>query len=127
MRLEGLATWDGGNSTWGGWARGIGTVPVCVSVQERAGVRDGFWQEKELWVYYLGFRIMSSIIAQQAKLDLELVPKEKRLKIGKCNERLNPRKIHREPIFQVVLDTLALTPCYSAFLITTDVLEVSMH
>ncbi|GJW72420.1 hypothetical protein Tco_0129337 [Tanacetum coccineum] len=34
---------------------------------------------------------MSSISAQQAKLDLELVTKEKRLEIGKCNERLNPR------------------------------------
>ncbi|GJV59095.1 retrovirus-related pol polyprotein from transposon TNT 1-94 [Tanacetum coccineum] len=30
-------------------------------------------------------RIMSSITAQQAKLDLELVPKEKMLEIGKCN------------------------------------------
>nr|GEV60850.1 hypothetical protein [Tanacetum cinerariifolium] len=63
MRLEGLATWDGGNSTWGGRARVIGkegcaswdlgkgtwggrvrvlgTVPVCVRVQEsenRGGV-----------------------------------------------------------------------------------------
>ncbi|GJV89406.1 hypothetical protein Tco_1533344 [Tanacetum coccineum] len=37
-------------------------------------------------------RIMSSITAQQAKLDLELVPKEKRLEIGKCNGRLNPKK-----------------------------------
>ncbi|GKE45760.1 hypothetical protein Tco_1473044 [Tanacetum coccineum] len=43
---------------------------------------------------------MSSITAQQAKLDLELVSKEKRLKIGKCNGRLNPGKIQREPIFQ---------------------------
>ncbi|GKD73012.1 hypothetical protein Tco_1331294 [Tanacetum coccineum] len=33
---------------------------------------------------------MSSITDQQAKLDLELVPKEKRLEIGKCNGRLNP-------------------------------------
>ncbi|GKB55648.1 hypothetical protein Tco_0911834 [Tanacetum coccineum] len=56
-------------------------------------------------------RIMSSITAQQAKLDLELVPKEKRLNIGKCNERLNPGKIQRETTFQVVLDALALTPC----------------
>ncbi|GJR50713.1 hypothetical protein Tco_1401234 [Tanacetum coccineum] len=63
---------------------------------------------------------MSSITAQQAKLDLELVPKEKRLEIGKCNGRLNPGKIQREPTFQVVLDSLALTPCYSAFLITAD-------
>nr|GEV45725.1 hypothetical protein [Tanacetum cinerariifolium] len=67
---------------------------------------------------------MSSSTAQQAKLDLELVPKEKRLEIRKCNERLNPKKIQREPTFQVVLDALALTPLYSAFLITADVLEV---
>ncbi|GJS89096.1 hypothetical protein Tco_0771732 [Tanacetum coccineum] len=69
---------------------------------------------------------MSSITAQQAKLDLELVPKEKRLEIRKCNGRLNPGKIQREPTFQVVLDALALTPCYFA-LITADVPEVYMH
>ncbi|GKA75497.1 hypothetical protein Tco_0781875 [Tanacetum coccineum] len=70
---------------------------------------------------------MSSITAQQAKLDLELVPKEKRFEIKKCNGRLNPGKKPREPTFQVVLDALALTPCYSAFLITADVPEVYMH
>ncbi|GJW82491.1 hypothetical protein Tco_0146466 [Tanacetum coccineum] len=70
---------------------------------------------------------MSSITAQQAKLDLELVPKEKRLEIRKCNGRLNPGKIQREPTFQVILDALALTLCYSAFLITVDVPEVYMH
>ncbi|GJR52348.1 hypothetical protein Tco_1402869 [Tanacetum coccineum] len=70
---------------------------------------------------------MSSITAQQAKLDLELVPKEKILDIGKCNGRLNPGKIQREPTFQVVLDALALTPCYSAFLITADVQKVYMY
>ncbi|GJV16960.1 hypothetical protein Tco_1362283 [Tanacetum coccineum] len=70
---------------------------------------------------------MSSITAQQAKLDLELVSKEKRLKIGKCNGRLNPGKIQREPIFQVVLDDLVLTPCYFVFLITADVPKVYMH
>ncbi|GKB50118.1 hypothetical protein Tco_0900871 [Tanacetum coccineum] len=63
---------------------------------------------------------MPFITTQQAKLDLELVPKEKRLEIGKCNRRLNPGKIQREPTFEVVLDPLALTPCYSAFLITAD-------
>ncbi|GJS02900.1 hypothetical protein Tco_0319408 [Tanacetum coccineum] len=73
----------------------------------------------------LGMRsiIMSSITAQQAKLDLELVPKEKRLEIGQCNGRLNPGKIQREPTFQVILDALALTLCYSPFLITVDVPE----
>nr|GEV54833.1 ribonuclease H-like domain-containing protein [Tanacetum cinerariifolium] len=70
---------------------------------------------------------MSFITAQQAKLDLELVPKEKRLEIGKCSKRLNPRKIQREPTFQVILDALALTPCYSTFLITAYVLVVYMH
>nr|GEV39852.1 hypothetical protein [Tanacetum cinerariifolium] len=52
---------------------------------------------------------------------------EKRLEIGKCNERLNPGKKQREPTFQVVIDALALTPCYYAFLIIADVPEVYMH
>nr|GEZ65194.1 hypothetical protein [Tanacetum cinerariifolium] len=51
----------------------------------------------------------------------------KRLEIRKCNERLNPGKTQREPTFQVVLDALALTPCYYAFLTTTDVPKVYMH
>ncbi|GJZ56461.1 hypothetical protein Tco_0611654 [Tanacetum coccineum] len=70
---------------------------------------------------------MSSITAQQTKLDLELIPKEKRLKIGKCNKRLNPGKKQREPTFQVIMDALTLTLCHSAFLTTTDVPEVYMH
>ncbi|GJU55825.1 integrase, catalytic region, zinc finger, CCHC-type containing protein [Tanacetum coccineum] len=72
-------------------------------------------------------RIMSFITAQQAKLDLELVPNEKRLEIGKCNGRLNPGKTQREPTFQVGLDAIALTSCYSAFLTTADVPEVYMY
>ncbi|GJZ23819.1 hypothetical protein Tco_0561278 [Tanacetum coccineum] len=72
-------------------------------------------------------KIMSSITTQQTKHDLELVPKEKRLEIVKCNERLHPGKKQREPTFQVVLDALALTPCYFAFLATADVPEVYMH
>ncbi|GJV28956.1 hypothetical protein Tco_1385404 [Tanacetum coccineum] len=64
---------------------------------------------------------MSSITAQQTKLDMELVPKEKRLDIGKYNGRRNPIKIQREPTFQVVLDALAFTSCYSAFLITANI------
>ncbi|GKA95329.1 hypothetical protein Tco_0817367 [Tanacetum coccineum] len=53
---------------------------------------------------------MSFITAQQAKLDLKFVPKEKRLEIGKCNGRLNLGKNQIEPTFQVVLDALTLTP-----------------
>ncbi|GJY91054.1 hypothetical protein Tco_0506250, partial [Tanacetum coccineum] len=71
--------------------------------------------------------IVSPITAQQTKLDLELAPKEKRLDIGKCYGRINPGKIQRKPTLQVVLDALALTPCYSACPITADVSEVYMH
>ncbi|GJS19880.1 hypothetical protein Tco_0448512 [Tanacetum coccineum] len=67
---------------------------------------------------------MSSITAQQTKLDLELVSKENRLDIGKCNRRIPRGFSPREPIFQVVLDALELTPCYLAFLITADVPEI---
>ncbi|GKA52428.1 retrovirus-related pol polyprotein from transposon TNT 1-94 [Tanacetum coccineum] len=48
-------------------------------------------------------------------------------KLGMRSIRLNTGKIQREPTFQVVLDALALTPYYSAFLITADVPEVYMH
>ncbi|GJV75747.1 hypothetical protein Tco_1507331 [Tanacetum coccineum] len=66
---------------------------------------------------------MSSITAQQTKLDLELVPKENHLNIGKCNGRIPHGFSPREPTFQVTLDALALTSCYPAFLITADVLK----
>ncbi|GJR66984.1 hypothetical protein Tco_0013049 [Tanacetum coccineum] len=70
---------------------------------------------------------MSSLTAQQTKLDLELVPKENRFDIGKCNGRIPRGFSPREPTFQVTLDVIALTPCYPAFLITADFLEVYMH
>nr|GEY44349.1 ATPase WRNIP1 [Tanacetum cinerariifolium] len=38
MRKERLATWDGGNITWGGRVGVLGTVPVCVCAQEGLGV-----------------------------------------------------------------------------------------
>ncbi|GJZ84187.1 retrovirus-related pol polyprotein from transposon TNT 1-94 [Tanacetum coccineum] len=72
----------------------------------------------------LGDRLVSwSSKAKACCIYPELVPKEKRLDIGKCNGRLNPGKIQRESTFQVAMDALALTPCYSAFLITADVPE----
>ncbi|GKD40649.1 hypothetical protein Tco_1260856 [Tanacetum coccineum] len=70
---------------------------------------------------------MSSITTQQTKLDLELVPKENRLDIGKCNGRIPRGLTPREPTFQVVLDAIALTLCYPAFLITTDVPEIFLR
>ncbi|GJX97158.1 retrovirus-related pol polyprotein from transposon TNT 1-94 [Tanacetum coccineum] len=74
----------------------------------------------ELYVTNLS-KIISSITAQQTKFDLELVPKENRLDIGKCNGKIPRGLTPREPTFQVVMDAIALTPCYPAFLITVDI------
>nr|GEY01450.1 hypothetical protein [Tanacetum cinerariifolium] len=70
---------------------------------------------------------MTSITAQQTKLDLELVPKKNQFFIRKFNGRLPRGFSPKEPTFQVVLDALALTLCYPLFLITADIPEVYMH
>ncbi|GKD92394.1 hypothetical protein Tco_1372231 [Tanacetum coccineum] len=41
--------------------------------------------------------------------------------------RIEFNKLQREPTFQVTLDVLKLSPCYPAFLITTEVPEIYMH
>ncbi|GKA98117.1 hypothetical protein Tco_0826011 [Tanacetum coccineum] len=70
---------------------------------------------------------MTTTAAQQVALDNALVPLEKRVKIGKCNIRIDPAKTQKEPTYQVVFYALALTTCYPALLITADVLEIYMH
>nr|GEY67632.1 retrovirus-related Pol polyprotein from transposon TNT 1-94 [Tanacetum cinerariifolium] len=65
--------------------------------------------------------------AQQIALDNVLVALENQRIIGKCNMRINPRMKPKEPTYQVVLDTLALTTCYHAFLITAEVPVIYMH
>ncbi|GJW61132.1 hypothetical protein Tco_0110467 [Tanacetum coccineum] len=70
---------------------------------------------------------MTTTAAQQVALDNALVPLEKRVKIDKCNMRIDPAKTHKEPTYQVVLVALALTTCYPAFLIAVDVPEIYMH
>ncbi|GKB94542.1 retrovirus-related pol polyprotein from transposon TNT 1-94 [Tanacetum coccineum] len=56
-----------------------------------------------------GFRTMTTTAAQQVALDNALVPLEKRVKIDKCNMRIDLAKTHKEHTYQVVLDALALT------------------
>ncbi|GJW85788.1 retrovirus-related pol polyprotein from transposon TNT 1-94 [Tanacetum coccineum] len=46
------------------------------------------------------------------------------LDIRKCNGRIPRGLTLREPTFRVVLDAIALTPCYPAFLITADVPKI---
>ncbi|GJV11424.1 hypothetical protein Tco_1352965, partial [Tanacetum coccineum] len=66
---------------------------------------------------------INPVAAKQVALDNSLVPPEKRLKIKKCNARIEFSKPQREETYQVTLDALKLSPCYPAFLITTEVPE----
>ncbi|GJX93055.1 hypothetical protein Tco_0347641, partial [Tanacetum coccineum] len=61
-------------------------------------------------------------IAQQIAPDNALVAPKNQRGIGKCNMGINPRMKPKEPTYQVVLDALALTTCYPAFLIATNIL-----
>ncbi|GJT51340.1 hypothetical protein Tco_0977497 [Tanacetum coccineum] len=69
---------------------------------------------------------MNPVVAKQVALDTALVAPDQ-VKIAKCNMRIDPTKTQKEPTYQVVLDTLALSPCYPAFLITADVPEIYMQ
>ncbi|GJY41712.1 hypothetical protein Tco_0428982 [Tanacetum coccineum] len=73
----------------------------------------------------LGMRSMSPETLKRLAEDTD--EKEQDLRLKNFNGRLTRVMKPREPTFQVVLDALALTPCYSAFLITVDVPEVDMH
>nr|GEX83063.1 hypothetical protein [Tanacetum cinerariifolium] len=70
---------------------------------------------------------MNPIATQQVALDNALVAPEKRLKIVKCNARIEFNKPLNEAAYQVTLDALKLSPCYLAFLITAEVPEIYMH
>nr|GEZ77642.1 hypothetical protein [Tanacetum cinerariifolium] len=64
---------------------------------------------------------------QQSALDNALVALENQRVIGKCNLRINPGLKPKEPTYQVLLDTLALTTCYHVFLITAEVSVIYVH
>ncbi|GJZ69385.1 hypothetical protein Tco_0632935 [Tanacetum coccineum] len=61
------------------------------------------------------------LLLNKIALDNALVAPKKQVKIRKCNMRIDPEKTQKEPTYQVVLDALALTTCYPAFLITASV------
>ncbi|GJR58794.1 hypothetical protein Tco_1500956 [Tanacetum coccineum] len=65
--------------------------------------------------------------AKQMELDNALVSPKNHRVIGKCNMRINPGIKPKEPTYQVALDALALTTCYPAFLITSEVPIIYMH
>ncbi|GKC47947.1 hypothetical protein Tco_1065669 [Tanacetum coccineum] len=63
---------------------------------------------------------MNTTQAQQKALNDALVGPTDRLEFGKYNMRLKTDIKPKEATFQVVLDALALTPFYKAFLITVE-------
>ena len=69
-------------------------------------------------------RIMNQAITQQVALGNALVSTKDRVVFGKCNMRIDPTKPQREATYQVILDILKLSPCYNAFLVTTDVPKI---
>ena len=86
---------------------------------------------KPVLAIYLS-RIMSSrpdqVAKEQAIKDIQLVPLEKRLTIGRCNMRIDQHmKQPKEVTYQVALDSLKTSPCYKAFTVTADVPVVYMH
>nr|GEZ41454.1 hypothetical protein [Tanacetum cinerariifolium] len=66
---------------------------------------------------------MNPVSPQQVALNNALVAPEKRLKIEKCNARIEFSKPQREETYHVTLDALKLSPCYHVFLIITEVPE----
>ncbi|GJZ51485.1 hypothetical protein Tco_0606000, partial [Tanacetum coccineum] len=72
-------------------------------------------------------RNINPVVAQQVALENALVAPKKRVKIEKCNMRIEFNKPQREPTYQVILDVLRLSPYYLAFLITAEVPEIYMH
>ncbi|GJX15225.1 hypothetical protein Tco_0206983, partial [Tanacetum coccineum] len=69
---------------------------------------------------------MNTTQAQQKALNDALLALVDRLEFGKCNMGLKTDIKPKEATFQVVLDALALTPFYRAFLITADVPAIYM-
>ncbi|GJU17031.1 hypothetical protein Tco_1144997 [Tanacetum coccineum] len=70
---------------------------------------------------------MNTTQAQQKALGDAFVAPTDYLEFGKCNKRLKTNIKPKEATFQVVLDALALTPFYQAFLITAEVPAIYMQ
>nr|GEX67531.1 retrotransposon protein, putative, unclassified [Tanacetum cinerariifolium] len=72
-------------------------------------------------------QLLGDKLVSWSSKDNALVALENHRVIGKYNMRINPGMQPKEPTYQVVLDTLTLTICYPAFLITDEVPVIYMH
>nr|GEY80886.1 copia protein [Tanacetum cinerariifolium] len=66
-------------------------------------------------------------IDQQVAMDEALVPRARRLRIGRSNFCILSDISSKESTLQLVYDVLRLTPFFKAFLVTADVLEIYMQ
>nr|GEU77822.1 Gag-Pol polyprotein [Tanacetum cinerariifolium] len=104
-----------------------GTIICLDRISTGRHLHQNFAMRKIQLLDQKAWRTMTTTATQQVSLDNALVPLEKRVEIGKCNMRIDPAKTQKELTHQVVLDALALTTCYPAFLVTADVQEIYMH
>ncbi|GKE30168.1 hypothetical protein Tco_1445552 [Tanacetum coccineum] len=65
--------------------------------------------------------------AQLAARDEKLVPTKDRVKIIKSNLIMDPTLSQKEETYQVILDIIKNTSCYSAFLVLADVPKIYMQ
>ncbi|GJS77440.1 ribonuclease H-like domain-containing protein [Tanacetum coccineum] len=63
----------------------------------------------------------------QAAREEALVPTNDQVKIGSSNMRIDLTLTQKESTYQVILDIIKSSPCYNAFLITTDFPEIYMQ
>nr|GFB96643.1 hypothetical protein [Tanacetum cinerariifolium] len=70
---------------------------------------------------------MATMIEQQVALVEALVPRTKRLRIGRSNFRLPSDIQSKESTLQVVYNVLRGCPFFKAFLVTADVPEIYMQ
>nr|GEW95744.1 hypothetical protein [Tanacetum cinerariifolium] len=69
----------------------------------------------------------TTIEQKQVTLDEALVPRTKRLRIGRSNFKLPSDIQSKESTLQVVYDVLRQSPFFKAFLVTADVPEIYMQ
>nr|GEU99920.1 hypothetical protein [Tanacetum cinerariifolium] len=104
---------------------------VLVSIEEVEELKRNVWIKDRNPSRAINKQALGRIMTSRADLiakDNALVAPKSCKAIGKCNMRIDPRmKKPKETTYQVVLNALALTPCYPAFLITVEKFAVNME
>nr|GEV10650.1 integrase, catalytic region, zinc finger, CCHC-type, peptidase aspartic, catalytic [Tanacetum cinerariifolium] len=119
------------------------TIALCCnnvqhSRSKRIGIRYHFIKKKvengvvELYFVRTEYQLADIFIKALPRerfnfLIKKLAMRKKRLKIERCNARIEFSKIQREETYQVTLEALKLSPFYLACRITAEVPQIYMH